>query len=174
MKNWRMAMRVGSGGTSRLPKCEKLGVAGITYKIISKTNFSKTDDHKFDHICKQLAVPRKISLYRLVYQIKGGDQIYVKEDKMTIAKGMMKGPARRAYEFDPTFRIIDQNGVAWTHQVPVAWDASWNPIPITVGKSQRYAIETLSDKDVAELSSAVSTSQNWQTQGVLTYAARIC
>jgi hypothetical protein len=41
MASWRMAMKVGSGGTSLWPECLSRGIAAITYEPLSRTDLSK-------------------------------------------------------------------------------------------------------------------------------------
>ena len=156
-----------------VPVCKKLGVAAITYKALSKTNLSKVTNQEFQRLSRALSASRKVSLRRVVFEINGGDIIYIKEGKNIIAKGTVQGPKRRAYRFDSSSRIIDENGVAWPHQVPVSWDDSWKSVVMTVGKSQRYAVEELSDEDVARLFTTISSSPEPKNR-VGTYLARVC
>ena len=169
MKHWRMAMRAGTHGKSMWPDCFKNGVAAITYKSVSEVDFSQVAEEKFADVCKDLKPSQRTSLRRVVYELKGGDAIYVKEGPSIIAKGIIRGPKRRAYKFDSA-RIVDENDIPWSHQVPVAWEPPFPEIRITVGRAQQFVVEELSAEDVARFLAkleVVSDARNL-------YTARLC
>jgi hypothetical protein len=152
-QSWRMAMRVGDGGYEMWDECFDLGVAAITYDGISETDFSHMSLADASTAWAPLAPAQKASFRCLVYEMRGGDVIYVKQGSRIVSKGIIRAPfGQRAYAFNAAARrIIDPNGTPWLQQVRVAWLNDFEPVEIEVGSNQRYTIQLLSDEDIERL-----------------------
>jgi len=109
----------------------------------------------------QLKPTQKASLHRVVYEMKGGDTIYVKEGPNIIDRGVVQGQIGvRAYRFDSQFRIVDPYRTPWAHQVPVKWSSDFSPVEIFVGRSQQLTVEPLSALDIKRLESAIEVANS--------------
>jgi hypothetical protein len=143
---WRMAFRCGNQGTPMWPYCLKYNVAAITYYPILKTNLSKHVEGEPKELWADLAPAQKASLKRVVYKMKKGDIIYMKDGGYIIEKGTVLGP----YKYDTQNRIIDPNGYPWNHQVPVDWQKDFTPVKTLLGAEQ-YTVLPLTPKKVETL-----------------------
>jgi hypothetical protein len=156
-KIWRMAFRCGNRGPSLWEECKKYNVAAITYDPLAKFDLTS---HKYNEpysLWKELSPAQKSSLRHVVYDMKNGDTIYVKDGKQIICKGTVLGKLDRAYVFDESFRIIDPNGTPWPHQVPVKWETSFRSINILLGAEQNAVLE-LTGERLEKLQKALSDS----------------
>ena len=154
-KIWRMAFRCGNQGQSLWKECKKYNVAAITYSPLERFDLT---NHKYNEphsLWKKLSPSQKASLRHVAYDMKNGDTIYVKEGKQIICKGTVLGKSDRAYVFDGSLRIVDHNGTPWPHQVPVAWDTSFEPINILLGAEQNAVLE-LNGERLKKLQRALS------------------
>lgn len=97
----------------------------------------------------QLTATQNASLRRVAYEMKSGDVIYVKEGPKIVGKGFVTGP----YTFDSKFRIVDPNGYAWPHQVPVDWLPDFPGARVLLGAEQ-LTVKRLSGADVQRIESA--------------------
>ena len=101
-------------------KCLLFGVAAITYDALAVIDLSMHPPGEPKSLWAQLEPSQKASLRRVVYEMKGGDTIYVKEGRKIIDRGVVQGQiGDRAYRFDSLFRIVDPYRTPWAHQVPV-------------------------------------------------------
>ena len=146
MTTWRMAFRVGPRGHEMWPQCLRLGVAAITYDPLAYTDLSVHPKYEPKDLWMRLAPTQKASLGRLAYEMKKGDVIFVKHADRIICQGIVKGK----YRYDSEHRIIDPNGVPWSHQVPVAWDTSFPEVKILLGGEQ-VTVKILSQENVNNL-----------------------
>lgn len=151
MTLWRMAFRAGNRGPSLWPECRRLGVAAITYEPIEKVNLSKYPEGQPKSMWAQLKPTQNASLHRVAYEMKSGDVIYVKEGPKIVGKGFVTGP----YTFDSKFRIVDPNGLAWPHQVPVDWLPDFPETKVLLGAEQ-LTVKLLTAADVQRIESAIS------------------
>lgn len=155
---WRMAFRCGNQGPSLWGKCKELNVAAITYVPLSRFDLT---NHKYNEprsLWNKLTPTQKSSLRYLAYDMKNGDTIYVKEGPQIICKGTVLGKTGRAYVFDKSYRIVDPNGNPWSHQVPVRWETSFEPINISLGAEQNTVIE-LKGERLKKLQEAFSSDK---------------
>ena len=173
MNHWRMSFRVGNHGYEMWPKCVRLGVAAITYYPLERTDlrvYPKFEPHK---LWKQLAVSQKVSLRRVVYEMQGGDIIYVKKGPKIVGKGVIQGsPNRRAYQFDSRFQITDPQGVPWAHQVRVDWAGEFPEIDILLG-SEQYTVKNLTEQEVARIEEAATGTATQSISQGLTRQAEL-
>lgn len=146
MTTYRMAMRAGNGGQNLWPLCFSLGVAAITYDPLSRTNLSDYLPGEPIELWAELAPTQKASLRRVAYEMKKSDVIFVKQGPKIVGRGVVKGP----YEFDHSYRIIDEYGTPWPHQVPVFWDNDFVEIDILLGGEQ-LTVKELSQDDVQKI-----------------------
>lgn len=147
MNTWRMAMKVGTGGRSLWPICQSLSVAAITYEPLARINLSEFPDEEPSHLWAQLRSSQPRSLRAVAYEMKVGDTIYVKDGPWIVGKGTITGE----YRFDSAYRIVDENGTPWPHQVPVDWDPTFARRRVKVGRDQRAAVELLLNEDSKSL-----------------------
>jgi 5-methylcytosine-specific restriction endonuclease McrA len=157
MTVWRMAFRVGNQGFDMFPDCFRYGVAAITYDRIAYTDLSKYPKYpKYEpkELWGQLEPTQKASLWRLVYEMKKGDVIYVKHGKKITCKGVV----RSRYRFDRANRIVEPGGVPWSHQVPVSWDNGFPAVEMLFG-AEEHTVHKLSDNQVQALEAAAEKSR---------------
>jgi len=104
MKYWRMAFRIGDQGYEMWPDCYDRGIAAIGYytndgKPVVK-DCSKLTETEYDEIWRKKR-PRSIaprsSLKNVVYRMKKGHTIYVKQGLYIVGKGVIT----RKYKYDP-------------------------------------------------------------------------
>jgi hypothetical protein len=76
--------------------------------------------------------------------MRPGDLIYVKDGPKIIDRGIVTGP----YHFDSQYRMVDPDGVPWTHQVPVAWSQEFEEVNVLLRAEQFTVLELRAD-DVA-------------------------
>src|ERR1700735_5673217 len=126
MTAWRMSFRVGNQGYEMWLACLRLGVAGITYNPLARTDLSKHGEGEPKKLWDRLKPTQKASLRRVAYEMKAGDIIYVKKGPRIIDKGRVEGvTSKPAYFFDSDFRLRQPNGNPWAHQVPVEWSSDF-------------------------------------------------
>jgi hypothetical protein len=152
------------------PSCLLFSVAAITYDQLATVDLSMHPPGEPKGLWSQLKPSQKASLHRVVYEMNGGDTIYVKEGPRIIDRGVVQGQmGDRAYRFDSQFRIVDPYGTPWSHQVPVKWSTNFSPVDILVGRSQQFTVEPLSNLDIGRLESAINlspnTSRNFEANG---------
>jgi len=156
MRIWRMAMRVGAGGTSMWPHCRAAGVAAITYEPISRLDLSPYSTQQLPPEWAELEGPQKTSLRRAAFEIQAGDVILVKEGPLIAGRGKVVGvPGARAYQFRPELGLIDENNTPWPHTVPVEWDDNFAGIAISVGRAQYYTVEEIAISEASVLDGLV-------------------
>ncbi|MCU1254116.1 MAG: hypothetical protein JWM83_415 [Candidatus Angelobacter sp.] len=161
MKTWRMSFRAGNQGPKMWPSCLLFSVAAITYDPLATIDLSMHPPDEPKSLWSQLKPSQKASLHRVVYEMKGGDTIYVKEGPGIIDRGVVQGQiGDRAYRFDSQFRIVDPYRTPWAHQVPVKWSSDFSPVDILVGRSQQFTVEPLATLDIRRLESAIDVSTN--------------
>ena len=129
MNQWRMAFRVGADGTELWPQCKALGIAAITYKPLAETDLSQFAPGEPLENWKRLESSQKFSLKAVAYEMKADDIIYVKQGPMIIWRGRVTG----SYQFDEEYRIVDEFGTSWPHQVPVQWERNFLPAKMKLG-----------------------------------------
>ena len=118
MTAWRMSFRLGTGGKNMWPFCLQNRVAAITYYPLGQTDLSRYSKHEPADLWHQLSGSQHYSLSRVAYDMKKGDEVYVRYEGRLVGKGTVISP----YKYDHEYRIIDNNGEPWSHQVPVSWD----------------------------------------------------
>jgi hypothetical protein len=154
-----MSFRVGNQGYEMWPECLRLGVAGITYNPLAKTDLSRRHQGEPKKLWDRLRPTQKASLRRVAYEMKAGDIIYVKKGPKIIDKGRVQGLTnKRAYFFDSDFRLRQPNGNPWAHQVPVEWSSDFPKIKMLLGGEQ-VTVKKLSPDDVDRLEAAIDTSR---------------
>ena len=136
------------------PLCQKYHVAALTYSSIEKANLSEHAEGEPKKLWDQLAPAQKASLKRVAYEMRKGDIIYVKEGKEIVGKGTVLG----SYKYDTRNRIIDPNGYAWNHQVPVDWQPDFPPIKILLGAEQ-FTVRPLAQEQVEILERRVALTR---------------
>jgi len=159
MTTWRMSFRVGNHGYEMWPQCLRLGVAAITYDPLSETDLSKYSKGEPKDLWERLEPTQKASLRRVVYEMKAGDVIYVKQGPKIIDKGIVKGPGKgNAYYFDSGFRLCEPNGTPWAHQVAVDWSTDFPEIRMLLGGEQ-VTVKELSPDEVRKVEEAAGALQ---------------
>jgi hypothetical protein len=149
-----MAMRVGSGGHEMWDDCLERGIAAITYEPLAETDLSLLVHGEPADLWAQLQPTQNASLRHVAYEMQGGDVIYVKKGPEIVGKGVVQGSSdTRAYRFDSNFELRDPNGMAWSHQVPVAWSADFTSVVIQVGRAQQIAVEEIFSADADAIES---------------------
>jgi hypothetical protein len=151
MAIWRMSMRVGSQGVPMWRECLEREVAAITYEPLARIDLSKLPAGEPKEKWDKLQPTQKASLWRVAYEMKQGDTIYVKDGLKIIHKGRVTGD----YFFDSKFRIVDPNGVPWSHQVPVEWAKDFTETEVRLGAEQ-FTVLKLSPERVTLLERAVN------------------
>ncbi len=153
---WRMSFRVGNNGYEMWPDCLRLGVAAMTYKSLATVDLSQYAEGEPWELWKQMKPTQKSSLKRVAYEMQYGDVIYVKKGPRIVDKGIVQGQKnKRAYKFDSQCRLIDPNGIPWSHQVPVEWSSSFPGVDIKLGRSQQLTVEKLLATDVIRIEEAI-------------------
>ncbi len=167
MTTWRMSFRAGNQGHEMWPDCFRLGVAAITYCPLEKTDLSKYRKNEPKKLWAQLKPTQKASLRRVVYEMKAGDVIYVKQGPKIVGKGVVCGRRARAYKFDSRFRLKHPNDRSWSHQVPVKWMSDFPEVRIFLG-SESLTVKELSADKLKRLKEAVEkvTRANKQTEAL--------
>lgn len=138
MNIWRMKLRAGNHGDDMWPICRERGIAAITYQAIFHTNLSRLSKRDLDPGVKFSA---RSSILRFAWEIKGGDEILVGDSisKCVIARGFVSSnPGKRAYRYNARNPIREPGNpnVPWRHEVPVDWDAEFEPFPYRDGAPQ--------------------------------------
>ncbi|MBZ0258475.1 hypothetical protein K8I31_20580, partial [bacterium] len=145
MTTWRMSFRVGSRGYELWEVCYELSVAAITYNPLASTDLSKFPKLEPKNLWNKLSSPsQKSSLKRVAYEMKKGDIIFVKKGPEIVGRGIVQG----SYFFDYNKKIIDPNGIPWTHQVPVKWDTDFIKIKKKLGQNQLFTVEKIKSEEV--------------------------
>lgn len=158
VKYWRMAMRIGPVIGRKVepkeemwPKCKQFGVAAICYEAFIGVDLSQYPPYPLYAKPKdrwaQLSTSQKVSLWRVAYEMKKGDVIYVKQGNLIVGRGVVTG----SYRFDKRRRVVDIGGNPWEHQVPVKWDQNFQPIQIQIGRNQQFTVEKLTLEDVKKI-----------------------
>ena len=147
MKTWRMAFREGKHGPTLWPECRRLGVAAIQYDPLNGIDLSPGEAAVPKAVWSQLHPSQQASVKRLVYEMRPGDVVYVKDGPRIVGRGVVAGP----YRFDSDSTIVETNGVPWQHQRPVTWEPGVPEVTIQVGSSQQFVVQALDRDDVARL-----------------------
>lgn len=142
MAMWRMAFRMGANGEDMWPYCSALGVAAITYEPLARVDLSQHEWREPKELWDKLRSAQKSSLSAIAYEMKEGDTIYVKQGPKIVRKGAVLG----SYQFDSEFRIVDENGLAWAHQVPVKWDPYFLAVKVLMG-SELSTVKKMTEED---------------------------
>lgn len=151
MNIYRMAFRVGASGTELWPLCKSLGIAAITYEALSQTDLSKHTYREPKELWDDLKGSQTESLSAVVYEMKKGDVIYVKQGPQIVGRGVVQG----SYQFDEPVRIVDENEVEWPHIVPVEWERYFIPVKLQLGSRQMVTVEPLKSADLEPLYKAL-------------------
>lgn len=122
MNYWRMAMKIGNRGPNQWPDCHVRGIAAIGYDD-KKGNpvvedCRKITEEEFRDIWRKKLPDKKAqqgNLYKVAYQMKVGDTIYVKSGSEISGKGVIT----KKYAYDPN--ILDGAKEKWEHYVTVDW-----------------------------------------------------
>jgi 5-methylcytosine-specific restriction endonuclease McrA len=150
MTTWRMSFRDGNQGYEMWPHCLALGVAAITYPPLLKIDLSLHPKEEPKELWALLESSQKASLRRLVYEMRRGDVIYVKQGPKIVGKGIVDGP----YRFDATFNLVTPDGEPWAHHVPVKWAADSSEIDILLG-SEPLTVKELTPVQVKLLETKI-------------------
>ncbi len=144
MTAWRMAFRVGPGGTELWPDCRRRGVAAITYSPLYDVDLSKYQPNEPEALWARLSAPQKYSLRQVAYRMRKGDVIYAKQGSTIVGKGIVRGP----YRFDWKNRLRVHGDIPWAHQVPVQWLSDFAPIEVSLGDQQLWTVRELTASQV--------------------------
>ena len=136
MTTYRMAFRFGIGGYDVWDRCRELAVAAIGYgPQLAYEDLSKRPPGEPEAMWNELSPGQKGSLKKVVYDMRPGDVIYVKQAKRLVGRGVVAGP----YFFDTELRITNPTvSDDWplAHQVLVKWDTDFTPIELSLGSEQ--------------------------------------
>ncbi len=141
-----MSFRVGNQGHEMWPECLRLSVAAIAQETLATTDLARFAPGEPKELWKPLSASQKYSLRCVAYEMRPGDVIYVKQGPKIIDRGTVTG----AYRFDSQYRMVDPNGVPWTHQVPVAWSQEFEEVNVLLRAEQFTVLELRAD-DVARI-----------------------
>lgn len=134
MNYWRMSFRTEINGAEMWPDCYIRGIAAITYRTIDGKAFigdcSKLTEDEYNAIWK-VGWPEntcgRASLRHMVYHMKVGDIIYVKQGPYIVGKGRV----RAAYKYDPT--ILKGAIEEWEHYLTVDWEKDFPKFRCVLG-----------------------------------------
>jgi hypothetical protein len=151
-----MAFRECTNGPELWPRCCELQVAAIEYGPIDDIDFSPYAHREQFPVTvqqrwSQLAPAQKASFRRFLWEMTEKDVIYVKQGPMIVGKGVVTGP----YQFDKNNRIEGPQGVYWQHQRSVNWIPDFPAVSVQVGRSQQFALESLTSQDIERVEDAV-------------------
>jgi predicted HNH restriction endonuclease len=148
---WRMAMKCGSQGPSMWQQCFRKGVAAICYGAFVGVDLREhAKDEPANHWAR-LEAPQRGFLRRVAYDMKEGDTIYVKDGPRIVGKGTVTG----RYRFEEDCDIVGPDDkLPFSHQLPVNWDARFEPIAIRLGAEQTTVLE-LSGERLARLEQVI-------------------
>jgi hypothetical protein len=153
MAYWRMRLRDGfgsRGGEDLWPACKKHLVAAITYNGVHETDLSvfSRGDHppNWDEVRGG-----KGSLSHFVWDIRGGDTIYVADSMSHQIVGMGYARAKLgevAYRFDRRSPIEPSGGPKWCHLIDVDWDEAFVPFAYEHPRSGITTVLELNETEV--------------------------
>src|SRR4030042_5967074 len=173
MKYWLIAMCWGSKGDSLWPDCFKQGIAAIGYwddRGEPIEDCSELTEAEYDDMWRR-RWPRsgtaRSSLRKVVYQMKKGDIIYVKEGSNIVGKGTII----KEYQYDPNIlreiRFNDELGLIrrnecdpdifkeakhiWGHFVTVNWEINFQPFKLWFEGTQRSTVVKLNGERLSEI-----------------------
>lgn len=152
MSAWRMAFRAGKNGFEMWPQCHRLGIAVIEYGPVDDIDLSQYSEGEPRSAWSQLAPSQQASLKCLVYEMKKGDAVYVKQGPMIVGKGVVKGN----YRFDTSNRVHDPDGTSWQHQRRVRWTPGFPEVPIQIGHQQAVTLVPLAGDDINRVEEAAA------------------
>lgn len=165
MNCWRMKLRAGNHGPDMWPLCHERGIAAITYEAIYDMDLTHLTKRDLDPEVKSSA---RSSIFRFAWEMKGGDEILVgdSDSKCIVARGFITStPGERAYRFNARNPIREpgKTGAPWSHEVPVDWDADFEPFPYKDGAPRNTVMyfnpEWAGPLDEAAAGLAVSESE---------------
>jgi len=139
-----MAMRAGNRGPSVWLQCRERGVAAITYRPLADVDLSQYPEGEPKELWDELPNACKGFLHRVVYNMKPGDVIYVKEGNEIAGKGTVMGP----YHFDYDRNIVapGDEDIPFVHQVPVDWELDFRPLSILLGSEPSTVLELTGER----------------------------
>jgi 5-methylcytosine-specific restriction protein A len=149
-----MAFREGSGGYEMWPTCYQHGVAAISYEEIDATDLSKFPVGEPKDLLQGFSSSQKSSLRAVAHEMAKGDVVYVKQGTGIVGRGTVTGP----YKFQMNQNIIDSRGHLWPHQVPVAWESDFSPVPLKLGAELHTVLE-LDERRVSMLNEAIARAR---------------
>ena len=155
MTQWRMSFRAGNQGQEMWPRCKMMGIAAITYEALSEVDLSKYQQGEPRAGWDRLESSQKFSLKSVVYEMKQGDVIYVKQGPQIVCRGIVQG----SYQFDETFALRDHFGVAWPHHVPVAWERNFLPARLLLG-AEPSTVKRLTEENIVQLEKEFGVIKN--------------
>jgi hypothetical protein len=150
-----MAFKEGSDGRNIWPECKKRGIAAIGYRKFAKYgDLSKYNEDEFDEICRQVyaSISVRASLKKLVYKMKKGDIIYVKDGPTIVGKGKIM----RKYQYDQNIlKIVN----SWSHFVKVDWVNDFTPFKLVLGADLHTILELKDERLKAILKAESKTNK---------------
>lgn len=150
-----MAFKEGSNGTNIWPECKKRGIAAIGYRRFAEYgDLSKYNEDEFDDICRQISAPISIraSLKKLVYRMKKGDTIYVKNGLEIAGKGKIT----QKYQYNPN---ILKGVNTWSHFVKVDWVNDFTPFRLVLGADLHTILELKDERLKAIIKAETETNE---------------
>jgi len=148
-----MAFRQGNQGYSLWSDCFRYGVAAISYYPLDKKDLSQLKPGTPINLWRKLSATQKSSLYKVAYEMKKGDVIYVKEGTMIAGKGIVQG----RYQFRLKKKILDTDKYLWPHQVPVSWEPDFPSFQLLLGAEQHTVLK-LTSEHIEKLNIAISST----------------
>lgn len=135
---------------SMFEQCQQLGVAAITYSPVYQLDLSLYSESHLPEEWGLLEAPQKKSLAALAFQMRSGDTIYVMDGPAIAARGEVTGPYRFIAD-----TIVDENGLWWSHTVPVQWDNGFNPVSTLLG-AEPHTVLKLEGERLERLEAAIA------------------
>ena len=145
MNNWRMAMRIGNQGHDLFNECKARGIAAISYILAGKPigDCKKLGKQGYKDLWMRRApkdTTGRTSLWRVAFEMKKGDVIYVKHGPEIVGKGAVTAE----YRFDP--EILQGAEAEWEHFVTVDWEENFPKFTCLLGAEQWTVLPLSGDR----------------------------
>lgn len=152
---WRMAMKFGNQGNDLWPQCKAKGVAAIAYYPLHGVDLNRYSSENLPTEWNELQNAQRGFMRMFAFEIKPGDEIFVKDGPSIVGRGKVLGK----YRYVSKRTIVDPRNpdLPFAHQLPVKWEAEFKPIRISLG-SEPSTILKLTDQRLEMLIKAIKPS----------------
>jgi hypothetical protein len=145
-----MKLRAGTFGPDMWPKCNKHGVAAITYTGIENTDLGPYSRENHPPGWQHLRGSAPGSMGYFAWNIKGGDAIYVADSikHQIVGMGFAKAAiGELAYRFDANSPIIEGTE-RWCHLINVDWDETFAPFTYENARAPQNTVLALNQREI--------------------------